>query len=355
MATRLLASSCARSPRRCRLSVGTSPACKSARAARALIYRCRLERMDAQRFRDEQRALRELVGERRRRSARETAGAGSTPPRATPPLDGPLVSVIVVCWNAAEVLGRCLDRLFAQDYANREIVVVDDGSTDATVDVARAASTRGELTLVQSPRNRGCPSARNRGLDRARGEIVAFIDADGFATPSWLSGIVRTFAADRTIGGVASTVFYDDNPMVVNGAGGAVNRQGWAADLSMNESFECARLAARGAVPDGLRHGRSPRGARARRTVRRPHAQLLRRRRLRRAAVARRLQGARRPRRLDRSRRRRRATRRRSGCCASAIGCASRSSTLRRARSLDGSSGSCASFSMLHARCAGRS
>src|SRR5271165_5122747 len=41
-----------------------------------------------------------------------------------------LASVIVVCWNAAEVLGRCLDQLLAQDYGNHEIIVVDDGSDD---------------------------------------------------------------------------------------------------------------------------------------------------------------------------------------------------------------------------------
>jgi GT2 family glycosyltransferase len=212
--------------------------------------------MDAQRFRDEQRALREVIGDdsrsaRARRSAahgervRHGGSAGATGS------DGPLVSVIVVCWNAAAVLGRCLDHLLAQDYANRELIVVDDGSEDATPQIARAASERGELTLLASRRNRGCPGARNLGLGRARGEIVAFIDADGFATPDWLSEIVRAFDADPAIGGVASTVFYADNPTVLNGAGGTVNFQGWAADLAMNESLEVAELAAKALYPMG--------------------------------------------------------------------------------------------------------
>jgi GT2 family glycosyltransferase len=162
-----------------------------------------------------------------------------------------LVSVIVVCWNAADVLGRCLDQLFAQDYANREIIVVDDGSDDDTLAVAEKAAGRGEVTLVRSPRNRGCPSARNLGLRHATGEIIAFIDADGFATPQWLGEIVRAFGDDPRIGGIASTVFFDDNPMVLNGAGGIVNRQGWAADLSMNESYESARIAEEALYPMG--------------------------------------------------------------------------------------------------------
>jgi GT2 family glycosyltransferase len=163
----------------------------------------------------------------------------------------PLVSVIVVCWNAAEVLGRCLDHLFAQDYANREIIVVDDGSDDDTALIAERARERGELTLVRSPRNRGCPAARNLGLGCASGTIVAFVDADGFAACDWLIEVVLAFGDDPQIGGVASTVFYDDNPIVVNGAGGTTNRQGWAADLSMNESYEATRIASQALYPMG--------------------------------------------------------------------------------------------------------
>jgi hypothetical protein len=159
--------------------------------------------------------------------------------------------VIVVCWNAADVLGRCLDHLFAQSYAEREIIVVDDGSDDDTAQVAERARERGELTLVRSTRNRGCPAARNLGMSRASGEIVAFVDADGFAAPDWLCEVVLAFGDDPKVGGVASTVFYDDNPLVINGAGGTTNRQGWAADLSMSESYEHASLADEALYPMG--------------------------------------------------------------------------------------------------------
>jgi GT2 family glycosyltransferase len=212
--------------------------------------------MDARRWRDEQRGLREAVRRDRRtsdgraprpREADSTVGGSAV---ARPPATV-LASVIVVCWNAADVLGRCLDHLFAQDYVNREIIVVDDGSDDETLEVVRQASTRGELTLVRSRGNRGCPSARNLGLRHAGGEIVAFIDADGFATPEWLGEVVEAFGDDLQIGGVASTVFFDHNPLVINGAGGIVNRQGWAADLSMNESYEEARIALEALYPMG--------------------------------------------------------------------------------------------------------
>jgi len=183
------------------------------------------------------------------REMRRTLRFGDTQPES--PAAQPLASVIVVAWNAAAVLGRCLEHLLTQDYPNREIIVVDDGSTDDTADIARRASTRGDVTLLRRRRNRGCPSARNLGLRHAEGEIVAFVDADGFAAADWLSAIVAAFEEDPRIGGVASTVFFDDNPMIVNGAGGIVNRQGWAADLSMNESYEDVRLAAQALYPMG--------------------------------------------------------------------------------------------------------
>jgi GT2 family glycosyltransferase len=193
--------------------------------------------MNEQQWRAAQRELRLAVG---------PAASGQQPSTAQP-----LVSVIVVAWNAADVLARCLDHLFAQDYVNREIIVVDDGSDDETARVAEGAATRGEMALLRSRRNRGCPAARNLGMRRARGKIVAFVDADGFAAPSWLSEVVAAFGEDAQIGGIASTVFYDDNPLVINGAGGTVNRQGWAADLSMNESYEDASIAAEALYPMG--------------------------------------------------------------------------------------------------------
>ena len=114
--------------------------------------------MDAERWRAEQVRLREAVrAERRTPDGRSpVAPAQVTPSREASqpdPLRAPIVSergapgrpeaapiasVIVVCWNSAEVLGRCLDQLLAQDHANYEIIVVDDGSEDDTLEVARA-------------------------------------------------------------------------------------------------------------------------------------------------------------------------------------------------------------------------
>jgi GT2 family glycosyltransferase len=227
--------------------------------------------MDADRWRAEQRKVRELLRSRTGGQAQSTASSTDDPAApadgSTPLVDdriplvdrrAPLASVIVVCWNAAAVLERCLDRLLEQDYPNYEVIVVDDGSDDDTPAVAGGVSSRapragetGAITVLRSAGNRGVTHGRNLGLENARGEIVAFIDADGFAAPDWLRRIVEAFDEDATIGGVASTVFFDANPLVINGAGGIVNRQGWAADLSMNEPYEFAQIASETLYPMG--------------------------------------------------------------------------------------------------------
>lgn len=160
--------------------------------------------------------------------------------RATPEVVG--VSVVVVCWNAADTLDKCLRQLLGQDYDEYEVIVIDDGSTDDSLKVARRGLSSGKLSIFRSPDNRGCAQARNLGLRHARGEIVAFIDADGFAAADWLSELVRPFELDPTVGAVASTVLFAANPHVINGAGGQINRRGEGIDLNFGEPYERAEL-----------------------------------------------------------------------------------------------------------------
>jgi GT2 family glycosyltransferase len=205
--------------------------------------------VDTERWRAAQLRSRQMVGNRR--GASQPVGAAAVRAAKDHGAQAPLASVIVVCWNSAKVLGRCLEQLFAQDYPNYEIIVVDDGSQDETAKIAQRAASGGRLKLVHSAVNGGCPHARNLGLREARGEVIAFVDADGYAARDWLSAVVAAFGTEETIGGVASTVFFDANPMVLNGAGGTINRQGWAADLCMNQSYEHAQIPAEALYPMG--------------------------------------------------------------------------------------------------------
>lgn len=87
----------------------------------------------------------------------------------------PFVSVVVPVWNGARFLSDAVASLRAQNYTPLEIIIADDGSTDATAEIA----TRPELNLVHLPLpHRGQAATRLAGIERARGELIAFLDAD---------------------------------------------------------------------------------------------------------------------------------------------------------------------------------
>ena len=93
-------------------------------------------------------------------------------------------SVIVPAWQAADTLPACLDGLARQDAEEFEVLVVDDGSTDGTAEIAERAG--GRVRLLRT-RRLGPVGARNRGAAEASGEVLAFTDADCAPEPGWLS------------------------------------------------------------------------------------------------------------------------------------------------------------------------
>ncbi len=116
----------------------------------------------------------------------QAAGSGHEPLAGSTGV--PLVTVIVPVYNAAATLGRFLDSLAAQDYPQLEVVFIDDGSTDASVELLRA---RG-FQPVLSPRNQGQSLARNLGLAHSQGELVCFFDSDVILRPDTVRRLVAT-------------------------------------------------------------------------------------------------------------------------------------------------------------------
>lgn len=95
--------------------------------------------------------------------------------------DWPPMSVVVCAYNAAATLDECLAATCAIDYPGLDILVVDDGSTDATASIARRHPEARLLTIPHG----GLSVARNEGFRAARGEIVAYLDSDAYPTPDW--------------------------------------------------------------------------------------------------------------------------------------------------------------------------
>ena len=110
----------------------------------------------------------------------------------------PRISVVVCSYNGSRTLRDCLEGLRAIEYPDFEVIVVDDGSTDATSAIAQEYCCR----LVRTE-NRGLSSARNTGIEAATGEIVAFTDDDARPDPHWLHYLAEAFrhGPDAAVGG----------------------------------------------------------------------------------------------------------------------------------------------------------
>lgn len=93
----------------------------------------------------------------------------------------PLVSILIPCHNAAPWLAATLDSALAQTHPRTEIILVDDGSTDTSLAIARTFATRGVIVATQP--NSGASAARNHALRLARGDFIQFLDADDLLAP----------------------------------------------------------------------------------------------------------------------------------------------------------------------------
>ena len=115
------------------------------------------------------------------------------------PHEHPFVSVVVPVRDGERTIAACLEALRRQSFPaeRREILAVDNGSADRTPELIRS----GGATYLSEPRP-GVSNARNRGIEAARGEIVALLDADCLAEPNWLGELVAPFA-DPEVGCVA--------------------------------------------------------------------------------------------------------------------------------------------------------
>jgi glycosyltransferase involved in cell wall biosynthesis len=104
------------------------------------------------------------------------------------------ISVIIPAFNEEKFLGNCLFSLKEQDFKDFEIIVVDNNSTDKTAEIAKKFGA-----ILVSEKNQGVAFARNRGAKIAKGEILAFTDADTILPKNWLSRIKEEFERDKEL------------------------------------------------------------------------------------------------------------------------------------------------------------
>lgn len=157
----------------------------------------------------------------------------------------PRISVIIPAYNAEEYIEATLDSLFAQETPAYEVIIIDDGSTDATLDRIDQYTDRPELTVI-STENKGPGPARNEGLRHATGDYVYQFDSDDLLDKRLLTTIVSAINARPAVELVlfSGNEFCHDDPTVLSP--GNFVRSFSAADLSGDEVV--ARLATAGDV-----------------------------------------------------------------------------------------------------------
>jgi len=119
----------------------------------------------------------------------------------------PLISVIIPAYNARTFISAAVESVLAQTHPAVEVIVVDDGSTDRTLDAL--AAFQGRIRSLRQP-NRGPAAARNAGLALAGGEYVMFLDADDWILPDKLRRQVACLAGSPAVGWVFCDVVYVD-------------------------------------------------------------------------------------------------------------------------------------------------
>lgn len=110
-------------------------------------------------------------------------------------MNTPLVTIIVPVYNSEKYLGRCIQKLLNQTYHNLQIVLVNDGSTDRSLDICRMIDD--DRVEVYTKENGGASSARNVGLNNRKGEYVLFVDSDDYLKENAVEILVSNAVSDN--------------------------------------------------------------------------------------------------------------------------------------------------------------
>ena len=183
-------------------------------------------------------------------------------------LPSPLVSIILVSWNSAEHLPRCLDSLSQQTFRNFEIIVVDNGSSDQGLDALQQNHLELNLRIERLASNQGFAVANNIGARLARGKWLALLNADAFPRPDWLEKLLHAAYRHPEFSFFSSRQLQFARPDILDGAGDEYHISGlaWrrfynhpAQQYGLQEEEVFSACAAAGAAGEGVLAARGAR------------------------------------------------------------------------------------------------
>lgn len=145
----------------------------------------------------------------------------------------PLVSIVILNWNGAACLPRCIQAVQSQTYPSYDAIVIDNASSDHSVDDLESAwgSEQGENSrwrLVRLEQNLGFAAANNLGARLAQGRWLALLNNDAFPQPDWLSNLIRAAQAHTEFAFFSSQLLQARRPEYLDGAGDIYHTSGLA-------------------------------------------------------------------------------------------------------------------------------
>lgn len=139
----------------------------------------------------------------------------------------PLVSVVIVSYNGKKYLSKCLDSVFKITYSAFEVVLVDNGSTDGSIEKSNGSyGLQHRLIIVKICTNVGVAEASNIGLRYARGKYAVFLNNDTTVDANWLTNLVKVMERDVSIAAAQSKLLSMDDPTIFDCAGGFLDYTG---------------------------------------------------------------------------------------------------------------------------------
>ena len=119
------------------------------------------------------------------------------------------ISIIVPVYNVEKYLEKCIDSILNQSYQNLEIILIDDGSTDNSGSICDEYKKKDKRVQVIHQKNQGQSSARNAGLNIAKGSYIGFVDSDDYVEPDYLEQLLNNFKKYNTVP-ICGFIYHDE-------------------------------------------------------------------------------------------------------------------------------------------------
>lgn len=126
-------------------------------------------------------------------------------------MNDPLISLIIPCYNAERTVSKCLDSVTNQIYKNLEIIIINDGSTDGTLEIIKQFQKEDSRLIVIDQTNSGVSKARNLGIQKAGGEYIFFVDSDDWVEKDYCSVLYKTLVENNADISISEAFYEDEN------------------------------------------------------------------------------------------------------------------------------------------------